>query len=50
MEATIEITRSQLIAALKQWEADASAEDWPARTDDERYADTADYLLAQMGA
>ncbi len=39
-----ECSRQELIAALKQWDVDAPANGWTARTDDERFADTADYL------
>jgi hypothetical protein len=49
MEPTIEITRSKLIAALAQWEADSKANNWPERADEERHADNADYLLELMG-
>jgi hypothetical protein len=49
MEPTIEITRSKLIDALAQIEADAKANDWQPRDDEDRHADTADYLLRLMG-
>lgn len=39
------ITRDQVAAALKQWETDAAANGWTARTDDERHLDQADYVL-----
>lgn len=50
MESVIEITRSQLISALAQWEAESQQNEWPKRTDDERHADSADYLLRLMRA
>lgn len=50
MEEEITITRGSLIAALRKWDEDAKGENWPERTDDQRFADSADYLLDAMKA
>jgi hypothetical protein len=49
---SITITRTQLAAALAAWEADAAANVWQHRTDDQRHLDSAGYLIAvlQRGA
>ena len=49
MERKIEITRSSLIEALRQWDADAKDNGWSERDDDERFADSADYLIGLLG-
>lgn len=45
MEETITITRGQLADALRKWDEDAKSENWAARTDPDRFADSADYLF-----
>jgi hypothetical protein len=46
---SIRITREQLIEALRSWEQEAIDKGWERRTDEERFAETADYLLEKMG-
>jgi hypothetical protein len=50
MDEEIIITRSKLIAALAQWESESKTKNFQPRTDNDRHADTADYLLRLMGA
>lgn len=45
MEEVVEITRTELAAALKQWEIDSKANGWTERDDAERHVDAADYLI-----
>lgn len=45
MEEVVEITESDLAAALEAWEKEAIAQEWPKRTDDQRHRDNARYLL-----
>lgn len=44
-EAKVEITASELAAALKQWITDSAANSWDARTDEARHLDQAEYLI-----
>ncbi len=46
---SIRITREQLAEALKIWDEESQANNWPARTDEQRHLDNADYLLEKMG-
>lgn len=48
MEEAINITRSDLEQALRAWEAESTAGEWPERSDDERFRDNADYLFAKL--
>lgn len=48
MEEEIGITRSQLAAALKKWDEDASDLNWSERTDADRFRDVADYLFGLL--
>lgn len=48
MEETITITRAQLADALRLWEERSQKENWQQRTDPDRFADSADYLIEQM--
>lgn len=41
-------TKEQLAAALKAWENDSATGDWAARDDEQRFDDSADYLIAKM--
>lgn len=43
------ITKAELTEALEKWEAEASAANWPNRTDPERFADNADYIFRLCG-
>jgi hypothetical protein len=43
------ITKTELAEALKKWEAEAAANNWPDRTDPERFADNADYIFRLCG-
>lgn len=43
------ISKAELTEALRQWEADAAANNWPDRTDDARFADNADYIFRLCG-
>lgn len=45
MEPIVKVTRITLARALADWEAEAAAQHWPARTDDQRHLDNADYLI-----
>jgi hypothetical protein len=49
-DVKLEVTRLQLITALKQWEVDAKANGWPERLDEKRHADSADYLIGLLKA
>lgn len=40
-----EVSRSELAAALTQWETDAAANGWDQRSDADRHLDSADYLI-----
>lgn len=44
-EQSVQITKAELTAALAQWDVDAKANGWESRTDPERFADGADYLI-----
>lgn len=48
MEEVVEITESQLAAALEKWEAEAAANNWPQRSDATRHTDHARYLIGLM--
>jgi hypothetical protein len=39
----------ELTAALEQWDAEAAANQWPNRTDPERFSDNAKYLFGLAG-
>lgn len=43
------ITKAQLTAALEKWEAEAKAGEWADRTDQQRFADNADYIFRLCG-
>ena len=44
-EITYTITQAQLADAIQRWEDEAAKGNWPTRTDDQRYLDSANYLL-----
>lgn len=48
MEETISITRTQLTEALRKWDQEAKSENWPERTDPQRFADSAEYLFSAL--
>lgn len=48
MEQEYSFTRSQLTAAFAAWAADAKAGQWPERTDEDRHADNADFLIVKL--
>lgn len=45
MEETVTITKGQLADALRRWDEQAKAENWPDRADPDRFADAADHLF-----
>lgn len=49
MEPRYEITREGLAKALRQWDEEAKANNWPNRDNPERFHENADYLLKIMG-
>lgn len=48
MSAVVTITPQELVAALKRWDEEAAANDWPTRTDEERHADNAEYVFGLL--
>jgi hypothetical protein len=39
------VTIAQLAAALKHWDLEAKVQDWPDRTEGDRFIDSAEYLF-----
>lgn len=49
-ERVISVSKADLAAALKSWDAEAKAATWPDRTDEARFSETADYLMDKVEA
>lgn len=43
-----QITKEQLAEALRDWDNEANAGNWPARDDDARFEDSAQWLLDRI--
>lgn len=48
MTPAVTITVAELMAALKRWDEEAAANEWPTRTDEERHADNAEYVFGLL--
>lgn len=44
-DTQITVTKAELATALGRWEAEAKAEGWANRDDDQRHSDNAEYLI-----
>lgn len=49
-ERIISVSTSDLAAAVKEWDAEARAQNWRERADEGRFRDSADYLLDKVEA
>lgn len=47
-DRTVHVSHADLTASLKEWDAEAKAEAFPLRRDEQRFADTANYLLDKV--
>ena len=48
MSAVVTITAVELMVALKRWDEEAAANEWPTRTDEDRHADNAEYVFGLL--